>query len=150
MCLQLPHAPTVSGRSPQSIGVRGLHLTPPGLCIPCGQSPAFTKLHYLAHGRYSVLVKQMNTWINVNILHPPSLRRATMKVLGSFPCLLGQKSSFLILSSNVLLLSTTIHQKIWKTQWWPQDLKISFNSNPKERQFKRMFKLRHNYTHLTR
>ena len=69
----------------------------------------------------------LNRWIHewMSTLHPPSLYKATVKVLGSFPWLLGQKSSFLILSSNVLWLSTTICQKIWKTQQWLQDLKRS-------------------------
>ena len=41
-------------------------------------------------------------------------------------------------------------QHIWKTQQWPQGLeKVSFRSNPKERQCQRMLKLLHNCTHLT-
>ena len=41
-------------------------------------------------------------------------------------------------------------QQIWETQQWPQDWgKISFHSNPKERQCQRMFKLPHSCTHLT-
>ena len=41
-------------------------------------------------------------------------------------------------------------QKIWKTQKEATRLeKISFHSNPKERQCQRMFKPLHNCTHLT-
>ena len=32
-------------------------------------------------------------------------------------------------------------QQIWKTQHWPRDGKVSFHSNPKERQCQRMLKL---------
>jgi len=40
-------------------------------------------------------------------------------------------------------------QQIWKTQQWPQNWKVTFHSNPKERQCQRMLKLPHNCTHLT-
>ena len=44
----------------------------------------------------------------------------------------------------------TLCQQIWKTQQQPQDWKkVDFHSNPKERQWQRMFKLPHNCTHLT-
>ena len=44
----------------------------------------------------------------------------------------------------------SICQQIWKTQQWPQDCKkVSFHSNPKERQCQRMLKLLHNCTLLT-
>ena len=43
----------------------------------------------------------------------------------------------------------SICQQIWKTQQWPRTGKVSFHSNPKERQCQRMFKLPHNCTHLT-
>ena len=42
----------------------------------------------------------------------------------------------------------SICQQIWKTQQWPLE-KVSFHSNPKERQCQRMLKLLHNCTHLT-
>ena len=42
-------------------------------------------------------------------------------------------------------------QQIWKTQQWPQDWeKVSFHSNPKERQCQRKLKLPHKCTHHTR
>ena len=44
----------------------------------------------------------------------------------------------------------TICQQIWKTQQWLQDWKMYFHSNPKKRQYQRMFKLPHNCIHLTR
>ena len=43
----------------------------------------------------------------------------------------------------------SICQQIWKTQQWPGLEKVSFHSNPKERQCQRMLKLPHNCTHLT-
>ena len=43
----------------------------------------------------------------------------------------------------------SICQQIWKTQQLPRTGKISFHSNPKERQCQRMFKLPHSCTHLT-
>ena len=58
---------------------------------------------------------------------------------------------FQILKDDVVNMPHSICQQIWKTQQWPQDLeKVSFHSNPKERQFQRMLKLLHNCTHLTR
>ena len=44
----------------------------------------------------------------------------------------------------------SICQQIWKTRQWPQLEKVSFYSNPKERQCQRMLQLPHNCTHLTR
>ena len=43
----------------------------------------------------------------------------------------------------------SICQQIWKTQQWPLE-KVSFHSNPKERECQRMLKLPHNCSHLTR
>ena len=47
----------------------------------------------------------------------------------------------------------SICQQIWKTHQWPSAgiglEKVSFHSNPKERQCQRMLKLPHNCTHLT-
>ena len=57
---------------------------------------------------------------------------------------------FQILKDAVKVLHS-ISQQIWKTQQWPKRLeKVSFHSNPKERQCQRMLKLPHNCTHLTR
>ena len=57
---------------------------------------------------------------------------------------------FEILKNDAVKVLRLICQQIWKTQQWPQDWKRSiFHSNPKERQCQRMFKLLHNYTHLT-
>ena len=150
MCFQLPHAPTVSGRSSQGIGVRGLHLTLPGLCIPYGQSPAFTKLRYLAHGRYSVLVKQMNTWMNVN-----TTSSFTLQSYHQGPWKLPLPPWAEVIFPHTLIeCSLTIYYNM------PENLensavatgleKISFHSSPKERQCQRMFKLLHNCPHFTR
>ena len=43
----------------------------------------------------------------------------------------------------------SICQQIWKTAAATGLEKVSFHSNPKERQFQRMLKLLHNCTHLT-
>ena len=56
---------------------------------------------------------------------------------------------FQILKDDAVKLLPSICQQIWKTQQWPQDWK-RFHSNSKERQCKRMLKLPHNCTHLTR
>jgi len=41
-------------------------------------------------------------------------------------------------------------QQIWKTQQGATGLeKVNFHSNPKEREYQRMFELLHNCTHLT-
>ena len=56
-----------------------------------------------------------------------------------------------ILKDNAVKVLHSICQQIWKTQQWPQGLeKVSFHSNPKERQCQRMLKLPHNCTHCTR
>ena len=57
---------------------------------------------------------------------------------------------FQILKNDAVKILYPICQQIWKTQQWPPDWKISFHSNPKERQCQRMFKLPHICTHLTR
>ena len=58
---------------------------------------------------------------------------------------------FQILKDDAVKVLHSVCQQIWKTQQWPQDWKkISFHSNPKERQCQRMLKLLHNCTHLTR
>ena len=58
---------------------------------------------------------------------------------------------FQILKDDPVKVLHSICQQIWKTQQWPQGLeKVSFHSNPKERQCQRMLKLPHNCTHLTR
>ena len=53
-----------------------------------------------------------------------------------------------ILKDDAVKVLHSICQRIWKTQQWPQE-KVSFDSNPKERQCQRMLKLPHNCTHLT-
>ena len=56
-----------------------------------------------------------------------------------------------ILKEDAVKVLHSICQQIWKTQQWPQDWKkVSFHSNPQERQCQRMLKLPHNCTHLTR
>ena len=57
---------------------------------------------------------------------------------------------FQILKDDAVKVLHSICQQIWKTQQWPTGLeKVSFHSNPKERQLQRMLKLLHNCTHLT-
>jgi len=57
---------------------------------------------------------------------------------------------FQILKDDAVKVLHSLCQQNWKTQQWPPDWKISFHSNPKERQCQRMFKLPHICTHLTR
>ena len=54
---------------------------------------------------------------------------------------------FQILKDDAMKVLHSICQQIWKAQQWLE--KVSFHSNPKERQCQRMFKLLHNCTHLT-
>ena len=57
---------------------------------------------------------------------------------------------FQILKDDAVKVLHSICQQIWKTQQWPQDWKkVSFHSNPKERQCQRMLKLPHSCIHLT-
>ena len=57
---------------------------------------------------------------------------------------------FQILKDDAVKVLHAICQQIWKTQQFSTGLeKVSFHSNPKERQCQRMFKLPHNCTHLT-
>ena len=57
---------------------------------------------------------------------------------------------FQILKDDAVKVLHSICQQMWKTQQWPQDWKkVSFHSNPKERQCQRMLKLPHSFTHLT-
>ena len=57
---------------------------------------------------------------------------------------------FQILKDDAVKVLHSICQQIWKMQQWPTGLeKVSFHSNPKERQCQRMLKLPHNCTHLT-
>ena len=57
---------------------------------------------------------------------------------------------FQILKDDAVKVLHSICQQIWKTQQFSTGLeKVSFHSNPKERQCQRMFKLPHNCTHLT-
>ena len=67
---------------------------------------------------------------------------------------------FQILKGDAVKVLHLICQQIWKTLNMSANLensavttgleKVSFHSNPKERQSQRMFKLQHNWTHLTR
>ena len=58
---------------------------------------------------------------------------------------------FQILKDDVVKVLHSICQQIWKTVAVATGLeKVSFHSNPKERQYQRMLKLPHNCTHLTR
>ena len=55
-----------------------------------------------------------------------------------------------ILKADTVKVLHSICKKIWKTAVAPGLEKVSFHSNPKERQCQRMLKLPHNCTHLTR
>ena len=56
---------------------------------------------------------------------------------------------FQILKDDAVKVLHSICQQILKTHQWPQDQKVSFHSNTKERQCQRMFKLPHSCTHFT-
>ena len=57
---------------------------------------------------------------------------------------------FQILKDGVVKVLNSICQQIWKTSAVATGLeKVSFHSNPKERQYQRMLKLLHSCTHLT-
>ena len=57
---------------------------------------------------------------------------------------------FQILKDDAVKVLHSIYQQIWKTPAVATGLeKVSFHSNPKERQCQRMLKLPHNCTHLT-
>ena len=56
---------------------------------------------------------------------------------------------FQILKDVAVKVLHSICQQTWKTQQWTQLEKVSFHSNPKERQCQRMLKLPYSYTHLT-
>ena len=55
---------------------------------------------------------------------------------------------FQILKDDAVKVLDTICQQIWKTAVAAGLEKVSFHSNPKERQCQRMFKLPHSCTHL--
>ena len=57
---------------------------------------------------------------------------------------------FQILKDDAVKVLHLIWQQIWKTAVAIGLEKVSFHSNPKERQGQRMLKLLHNCTHLTR
>ena len=57
---------------------------------------------------------------------------------------------FQVLKDDAVKVLHSICQQIWKTQQCHWTGKVSFHSNPKERQCQRMLKLPHNCTHLTR
>ena len=56
---------------------------------------------------------------------------------------------FQILKDDTVKVLHLICQQIWKTAVTTGLGKVSFHSNPKERQWQRMLKLPHNCTHLT-
>ena len=57
---------------------------------------------------------------------------------------------FQILKDDVVKVLHPVYQQIWKTAVAAGLEKVSFCSSPKEGQCQIMFKLLHNYTHLTR
>ena len=57
---------------------------------------------------------------------------------------------FQVLKDDAVKVLHSICQQIWKTAVATELEKVSFPSNPKERQCQRMLKLLHSFTHLTR
>ena len=89
-------------------------------------------------------------------IEPDILKCEVKGALGSITTNKGSEDDgipvelFQILKDDAVKVLHSISQQIWKTQQWPQDWeKVSFHSNPKERQCQRMLKLLHNCTHLT-
>ena len=81
-----------------------------------------------------------------------------MEVKWALGCITMNKASggdgipvelFQTLKDDTMKVLHSICLQIWKAQQWPQDEKVSFHSNPKERQCQRVIKLPHNCTHLT-
>ena len=56
---------------------------------------------------------------------------------------------FQILKDDAVKVLHSICQQIWKTQQWHRNGKVSFHSNPKEKQCQRILKLPHSCIHLT-
>ena len=56
---------------------------------------------------------------------------------------------FQILKDDAVKVLYSIGHQIWKTSQCHKTGKVSFHSNPKERQCQRMLKLLHNCTHFT-
>ena len=56
---------------------------------------------------------------------------------------------FQILKDEAVKVLHSVCQQIWKLSSGHRIEKVSFHSNPKERQCQRMLKLPHNCTHLT-
>ena len=56
---------------------------------------------------------------------------------------------FQVLKDNAVKVLHSICRQIWKTTVATGLEKVSFHSNPKERQCQKVFKLLHNCTHLT-
>ena len=60
----------------------------------------------------------------------------------------GIPAELLQILNDAVKVLHSICQQIWKTQQWPQDWKMCFHSNPKERQCQRMFKVLYNCAHF--
>ena len=56
---------------------------------------------------------------------------------------------FQILKDDAVNVLHSICQQIWKTQQWSQDWKRSVSFQSQRKAMPKMFKLLHNYTHLT-
>ena len=89
-------------------------------------------------------------------LEPDILEYEVKWALGSIPMNKASGADglpgelFQILKDDAVKVLHSICQQIWKPQQWPQDWKkVSFHSNPKERQCQRMLKLLCNCTRLT-
>ena len=92
----------------------------------------------------------------INHLEPDILECEVRWALGSITMNKAREGDgilvelFQILKDDAMKVLYSICQQIWKTQQWLQGLeKVSFHSNPKERQCQRMLKLLHDCTHLT-
>ena len=110
---------------------------------------------------YRKLWKKRSSWLDnhdgvITHLEPDILECEIKWALGSITtskasgCDRIPLELFQIIKNDAVKVLHSICQQIWKTQQWPQDWKkVSFHSNPQERQYQRMLKLLHNCTDFT-
>ena len=104
-----------------------------------------------------IFMTQITTAVMITHLEPDILECEVKWALGSITTNKASRGDgipvelFQTLKDDAVKVLHSICQQIWKTQQWPQDWKkVSFHSNPKERQCQKMLKVLHNCTHLTR
>ena len=137
-------------------------------CIILKQVPESESLYYFCMKRFLCQLTMQLSWLEHGGNNTKDVGSVPIRATARF--LLLTNWIFQILKDDAVKVLHSICQQIWKTQQWPQDWKrsvfilmpknaqttatglekVSFHSNPKERQCQRMLKLPHNCTHLTR